>query len=102
MTKSGARKAKKFRTLCHSKIYDAQYDELSRKYDLENAVEGLNWLICQAPYDFPPWANGYHIGETTGSIRVPPLRVLFLIVNDDLVKLCFMEEQTIEELDEIF
>jgi hypothetical protein len=102
MTKSGARTDKKFRTLCHSRIYDAQYRELSHKFDLEDAVEGLKWLICQVPYDFPPWGNGYYIGETTPSIRVPPLRVLFLVMNDDLVKLCFIEEQTIEELDESF
>ncbi len=102
MTKFGEQTSKKLRTLCHSRIFDAQYEELNQRFDVEGPVEILEWLICQNPYGFPQLRGGYRIAETVGSINAPPLRVLFLVMNDDLVKLCFIEEQTIEELDENF
>src|SRR5688500_10535826 len=100
MTKFGEQADSKFRTLRHSKVFHAQLEELNKKYDAGGAVEILEWLICQNPYPFSEFGSGYLVAETVESINAPALWVLFLIVNDDLVHFCFIEEQTIEELDE--
>jgi len=102
MTKFGEQRDSKFRTLRHSKIFDAQYEELNKKYDAKGSVEIVEWLVCQNPYRFPMIRNNYRIAETVESIQCPALRILFLVVNDDLIQMCFIEVQSIEELDEIF
>jgi len=93
----------KLRTLKHSSLYDQLYEALLWNYDedaIEDAVSGLTLYIAENPYKFLDLGFGYYIAKSVRSSRIPGLRILYLIEDDDHVLLCAISEdsdQTFQE-----
>lgn len=84
----------KLRTLIHSRLYDDLLTSLEGAHDVADAVEGLTLYVAENPYKFSNVGHGYYIGKSVASSRVPALRILYLIQNEDEVLLCAISEDS--------
>lgn len=88
----------KLRTLKHSRLYDDLYQSLLSDHpDMADAVDGLTLYIAENPYKFLELWYGYYIAKSVGSSRLPAVRILYLIEDDDHVILCAISEESPDE-----
>jgi hypothetical protein len=87
--------ARRYRTLVENEEYTAQLVDFMRKYSpetIEAGLMGIYWGICTRPEKFQQttWNKRQAKSRCLGTI--PAFRILFEIENENVVRLCWIEE----------
>lgn len=82
----------KHRTLEESGLFTQQIAQIGNARDLDAALHIVTWALCRNPEEFDVVPGTLlRVAKTVryirGTTEVPPLRILFRIVNDDTVEL---------------